>query len=140
MVDSLISAGRKSAESQGWYAVDLDGTLAFYDHWRGVDHIGEPIQPMVDRVKIWLAMGKDVRIFTARVADEVEAPAARMAIAAWCSQHIGKPLAVTCKKDRFMLQQWDDRAMQVIPNQGIALADLLTLAQKLLAQNGAGHA
>lgn len=35
----------------GWYAVDLDGTLAHYDGWRGEDHIGDPIPPMVERIK-----------------------------------------------------------------------------------------
>jgi hypothetical protein len=53
--------------NQGWIGVDLDGTLAYYDHWRGAEHIGEPIPAMLERVKRWLADGKDVRIFTARV-------------------------------------------------------------------------
>ena len=26
-----------------YFAVDLDGTLAHYDKWRGIDHIGKPI-------------------------------------------------------------------------------------------------
>ncbi len=26
----------------GWIDVDLDGTLAQYDGWKGVAHIGEP--------------------------------------------------------------------------------------------------
>jgi len=38
-------------ESDQWIGVDLDGTLAKYGEWRGVEHIGEPIPPMVDRVK-----------------------------------------------------------------------------------------
>ena len=54
-------------EPKGYIAVDLDGTLAFYDHWRGVEHVGEPIPAMVQRVRQWLSEGKDVRIFTARV-------------------------------------------------------------------------
>jgi len=28
--------------SKGWVGVDLDGTLAHYDGWKGADHIGEP--------------------------------------------------------------------------------------------------
>lgn len=35
----------------GWIGVDLDGTLAFYDSWRGIDHIGAPIPLMLQRVK-----------------------------------------------------------------------------------------
>ena len=50
----------------GWIGVDLDGTLAHYDEFRGDDYVGEPIEPMVERVKQWLDEGKDVRIFTAR--------------------------------------------------------------------------
>lgn len=46
------------ANNNGWYAVDLDGTLAHYDHWRGNDHVGEPIPRMLARVKQWLAEGK----------------------------------------------------------------------------------
>lgn len=38
--------------SSGWIGVDLDGTLAHYDSWRGVDHIGAPVIPMLDRVKV----------------------------------------------------------------------------------------
>lgn len=54
-----------------WIGVDLDGTLAHYDYWRGFDHIGEPIPLMADRVKQWLADGIEVRIVTARVSSEV---------------------------------------------------------------------
>jgi hypothetical protein len=52
----------------GWIGVDLDGTLAKYGRWAGPLEIGEPIAPMVARVRQWLAEGKEVRIFTARVA------------------------------------------------------------------------
>jgi hypothetical protein len=47
----------------GWIGVDLDGTLAHYDGWKGADHIGEPIAPMVERVKRWLSEGHEVRVF-----------------------------------------------------------------------------
>ncbi len=56
----------------GWLAVDLDGTLAEYDKFRGHDHIGAPIPAMVERVKALIASGFEVRIFTARVADPTE--------------------------------------------------------------------
>jgi len=51
----------------GWIGVDLDGTLAKYDKWIGVHHIGDPIPLMVDRVKEWLRQGITVKVFTARV-------------------------------------------------------------------------
>jgi hypothetical protein len=52
--------------NRGWIGVDLDGTLAKYDGWRGSDHIGEPIEPMLKRVQEWLEQGLTVKIFTAR--------------------------------------------------------------------------
>jgi hypothetical protein len=126
-------------ENHGWIGVDLDGTLAVYDGWRGADHIGEPVPAMLARVKAWLAEGRDVRIFTARVwkpselipefqARAREADAARDAIVRWCQQHVGRPLAVTCMKDYSMIELWDDRAVQVIPNTGVALQELINQA------------
>jgi hypothetical protein len=117
---------------KGWIGVDLDGTLAKYDEWRGVEHVGEPIAPMVERVKRWLAAGLDVRIFTARVDGGTVAlsmgnPAGeahrdiekvKSHIHAWCEMHIGQRLEITCTKDYGMIELWDDRAVQVEPNTG----------------------
>ena len=108
------------ANSNGWIGVDLDGTLAEYDYWRGYNHTGAPIPLMVDRVKAWLAEGIDVRIVTAR-ADGATPQAVWDAVKplqGWCRLHLGAVLPVTCKKDRRMIQLWDDRAIQVIPNTG----------------------
>ena len=106
-----------------WRAVDLDGTLAHYDEWRGLDHVGEPVPRMLERVRDWLIAGHDVRILTARVAvnahqSPAQAYAARRAIEAWCEQHLGRRLPVTATKDMGMVELWDDRAVQVIPNTG----------------------
>jgi hypothetical protein len=59
--------------AQGWYGFDLDGTLAFYDEWKGIDHIGEPIAPMVDLIRKMHQTGKFVKILTARVSPRAEA-------------------------------------------------------------------
>jgi hypothetical protein len=110
----------------GWIGVDLDGTLAKYDGWKGIDHIGEPIAPMVERVKKWLAEGKDVRIFTARVSEQPDKRGTQQAVAliqAWCQQHIGRVLPVTNVKDFGMVELWDDRAIQVILNRGLPLME-----------------
>ena len=130
--------------SKGWIGVDFDGTLAQYETWISAEHCDEPIEPMVERVKRWLAEGREVRIFTARVfpilaapVDSVatdwavldrvvslapsrwaEASAAVRAIRAWCRQHIGQELTITCVKDFAMIELWDDRAVQVRPNTG----------------------
>jgi len=101
----------------GWIGVDLDGTIAMYGGWQGADHIGEPIPPMVERVKDWLARGIEVKIFTARVAFD-EDGSVRKSIEMWCEKHIGATLPVTCSKDYGMVELWDDRCVQVIPNTG----------------------
>lgn len=98
----------------GWIGVDLDGTLAFYDGWKGAGQIGDPIPAMAARVRKWLAEGREVRIFTARasVPDQV-AP-----VESWCAFHFGVVLKVTNVKDFAMVELWDDRAVQVEPNTG----------------------
>lgn len=107
----------------GWIGVDLDGTLAYYDHWRGVEHIGEPIPAMVERVKAWIAKGIEVRIMTARVfqeliSGELIAGINERTVMDWCEKHIGQRLTVTCCKDYSMVELWDDRAVQVTMNTG----------------------
>jgi hypothetical protein len=105
-----------------WIGVDLDGTLAFSDQWRGRTHIGAPIPAMLIRVKDWLANGKRVKIFTARVSgDPQEAQEVRDAVTAWLVKHGLPPLEVTCVKDYGMSTLWDDRAVHVIPNTGNAI-------------------
>jgi hypothetical protein len=100
--------------ARGWIGVDLDGTLAYYDCWRGVDHIGAPVPAMLLRVKGWLMAGEDVRIFTARASD----PAAVPAIDAWCLEHVGRVLPVTNVKDFQLVVLYDDRAIGVEANTG----------------------
>jgi len=109
----------------GWIAVDLDGTLAHYEGWKGVDQIGEPVPLMLSRVKGWLAEGKSVKIFTARVhghgatiIGSTEKVDAIGPIEKWCQKHIGQVLTVTNVKDFGMIELWDDRAIQVKMNTG----------------------
>lgn len=105
--------------SSGWIGVDLDGTIAKYDHWRGIEHVGAPVPLMLDRVKKWINEGKTVKIFTARVSvpdemlEEVVAP-----IHEWCVKHGLPKLEVTCKKDFGMIELYDDRCYRVIMNTG----------------------
>lgn len=109
-----------SGLARGWIGVDLDGTLAHYDEWRGDNHIGDPIPEMVERVKAWLAKGQEVRIFTARVSGigGDRAMKFRELIQDWL-EAVGLPrLEVTCVKDYQMVELWDDRAVGVVPNTG----------------------
>ncbi len=100
----------------GWIGVDLDGTLARHDGYVSANHIGEPIQPMVERVKAWIEEGTTVKIFTARACDL--SAKGKAAIEHWCAVHIGAVLEITCCKDFDMKQLWDDRAIQVETNTG----------------------
>lgn len=103
-----------------WIGVDLDGTLAKGNGWQGMNHIGEPIRPMTDRVQAWLNEGQEVRIVTARVAlrDPIEILVITSAIELWCFNVFGQVLKITCSKDRDMLELWDDRCVQVEKNTG----------------------
>lgn len=113
MVDNL-SDWKPFEESIG---VDLDGTLAdFTDGWQGIDHIGEPLWPMVERVIQWLDEGKKVKIFTARA----DTPETIPYIRTWLRDKAGLPydMPITNVKDSTMSQIWDDRAVQMHPNTG----------------------
>lgn len=101
-------------------AVDLDGTLAKYDKFEGPTKIGAPIPAMVEKVKAMLAKGEDVRIMTARVADDKDGKATR-AIQAWCQKYLGQTLPVTNVKDQHMKALYDDRAVAVEKNTGKVL-------------------
>lgn len=101
-----------------YIGVDFDGTLAFYDEWKGPGILGEPISVMVERVKTWLAHGKRVKIFTARVSSQY-ADIERQAIQQWCKLHLGQELDVTCTKCYLMEEFWDDSAIQVVKNTGL---------------------
>lgn len=110
-----------------WTGFDLDGTLAVYTTWRGLEHIGEPIPPMIDKVKQLLRIGVTVKIFTERVASTLkpeEIERARSAIEKWCELHIGTVLPITAEKDLYMTECYDDRAVQVEYNTGKLLEDL----------------
>lgn len=106
---------------RGWIGVDLDGTLARYDRWRGEDHIGEPIERIVDLIRTYREAGYEVRIMTARVSNpegDRDVERVRALIQAYTLQHIGEVLPVTCCKDYGMIKLYDDRAVQVIANTG----------------------
>ena len=131
-VDASPSIEPQMAHNNGWIGVDLDMTLATYDHWRGSDHIGEPVPAMLAHVKKLLEEGEDVRIFTARVSPQAiighgdptaegqkdELTKVVTAIVMWCVKHVGRPLKITHSKDYSMKWCYDDRAIQMVPNEG----------------------
>lgn len=146
----------------GWYGFDLDGTLAKYDGWKGLDNIGEPIKPMVDLIKQMQAEGKTVKILTARVAprlcsethatgckcghceEEASKPPVMQEqylaelgkdgmtvkrrasdyIRYWCADNLGFIPEIVYQKDHLMLELYDDRVKQVVPNAGWLVEDI----------------
>ena len=119
-----------SVNWSGWIGVDLDGCLAHYTSWLDGE-VGEPIPAMLERVKRWLAEGREVRIVTARVglcegrseesqrvADAEFEAEQRAIIEAWCEKHVGQKVPITASKDFRMIELWDDRVVPVEKNTG----------------------
>lgn len=160
-------------EGKGWYGFDLDGTLAKYDGWKGIDHIGEPVKPMVDLIRKMHEEGKVVKILTARVAPRANAEyknhekcappdyaatadlsgfpadtkawienmyrglntwAAHEFVIDWCLKNLGFLPSITHEKDHLMLELYDDRVKQVVPNKGLLVEDLYMDYRKMLRQ------
>jgi len=149
-------------EGKGWYGFDLDGTLAKYDGWKGIDHIGAPVAPMVKLIRQMHDEGKVVKIVTARVAPrlcgETHAQGCRCGhceeeagkppvmqeqylvelekdgmtvkhrasdyIRTWCADNLGFIPEIVYQKDHLMLELYDDRVKQVIPNLGYLVEDI----------------
>lgn len=144
------------AES-GWIGVDLDGTLAHYTTWTGWNEFGSPIVPMQQRVMRWLDEGKDVRILTARIGlpmgvsprwgdqqegltysrvkrhhckltgDKFSDRDMAEAIGDWTLANVGERLQAQCFKDFMMIEYWDDRCVQVVPNTGLSIEEHLEM-------------
>jgi hypothetical protein len=111
---------RKFSDNRGWYGFDLDGTIAFYDGWKGPTHIGAPVKPMCDLIRLYLERGDRVKIFTARVTirEDGEHETARKAIEQWTVDQFGVALEVTNVKDYGLIKLYDDRAVGVEENTG----------------------
>lgn len=104
-------------------AVDLDGTLAHYDGWKGIDHIGHVIPEVANAISDAQASGAEVWIFTARVSDPSDAEQAGKYVHDWLIKNNIKFEGITAVKHKFFSEFWDDRAIQVIKNKGIFVMD-----------------
>ncbi len=100
----------KENDFRHWVGVDFDGTLATYDHYRGDDHVGDPVEPMVRLVRKLLHEGTEVRLFTARKPHPI--------LRKWMKEHLGQVLPITNVKDPGMIALYDDRAINVKRNTG----------------------
>lgn len=150
------------AQQGGWVGVDWDGTMFTFegDTWVAWNVFGQPIQAMIDRVKAWVAAGVPVRIVTARIRIPLEelnglpvysrrplntcivtgqaysdAMMSR-AIQDHAEKHGLPRLLVQCYKGARMIELWDDRAVQVVPNTGQTLTE--EHAAELSALRGRG--
>jgi len=107
-------------EQKRWVGVDLDGTLArddAEDHLLPPYPLGEPIPEMIAMVQSLLQAGVTVKVFSARACEPQSVPI----IQAWAEKHGLGRLEVTNQKDYDLIRFYDDRAIQVIPNQGRAV-------------------
>lgn len=96
-------------------AVDVDGTLAAYQGWKGYTHVGLPIAKVVQEVRDEHASGSYILIHTARITsmDGRIMPEALEALRSWLHLHqipyheiwtgVGKPYAN---------EYWDDKAVR----------------------------
>lgn len=107
----------EAKEKQGKHKViacDFDGTLSNYTTYRGVGVYGDPIIPMVDRLKGHISDGDEVVIFTARARNPKEVELIKQ----WCKDVFDKDLEVTDKKSPMFDVMYDDRAVRIEKNTG----------------------
>ena len=100
-----------------WVGVDLDGTLARDDaegHFLPPYPLGEPIPEMIALVRSLIEAGVTVKIFSARACEPESIPS----IQAWAERHGLGRLPVTNQKDYDLIRYYDDRAIQILPNEG----------------------
>lgn len=108
-----------------WVGFDLDGTLAEHGKYLGPGHIGVMIDKMKDTLLEWVRQGFRVKIMTARMSHSDTRDEAREVIQDWLEANGVPRLEVTCKKDYKMIRLYDDRAIQVIPNTGVTLEEVI---------------
>lgn len=112
------------SKEEEWIGFDLDGTLAKYDGWKGIEHIGEPVDTMVIIAKMLHRIGKKIKVLTARVAprdDGEGGDKAKKYVEAWCKKNLGFVPEITYEKDASMAALFDDRAVAVEQNTGKVL-------------------
>ena len=112
------------SKEEEWIGFDLDGTLAKYDGWKGIEHIGEPVDTMVIIAKMLHRIGKKIKVITARVAprdDGEGGDKAKKYVEAWCKKNLGFVPEITYEKDASMAALFDDRAVAVEQNTGKVL-------------------
>lgn len=132
---------KHGSEKVGEIAIDLDGTLAEYHGWAGIESIGVPIAKIADRVMDMHNAGFKIVIFTARAND----PDAIPHIEQWLADHGFPRFDITNIKRKEFTEIWDDRAISVKLNTGLTMNANAKMATKetsesaLSVQVGGGH-
>jgi hypothetical protein len=106
---------------QQWVGFDLDGTLSRTDnegHFQPPYPLGEAVPHMLATVKSLLRAGVTVKIFSARACEPSNIPL----VQAWAEKHGLGRLEVTNSKDFDLIRFYDDRAIQIMPNEGRSAA------------------
>ena len=130
--DELVA---KALADRKTVCVDLDGTLASYDGWKGSDHIGEPLSGAVEFTHK-LSEFADVVIYTTRTNTDPKLgnhEGAFELLKAWLDKHgfayhsiyqgQGKPLAAAYV---------DDRAVACVPQRdGVAAFQCVEWCRRL---------
>jgi hypothetical protein len=137
----LFEAGAEPVfvSRQEWVGVDLDGTLSRDDnpgHFEPPYPLGEPIPEMVAMVKSLMEGGVRVKIFSARACDPARIPL----IQAWAEKHGLGQMEVTNSKDFDLIRYYDDRAIQMLPNQGKSVGSAAHNARAAARGNGGNGA
>ena len=102
---------------QHWVGFDLDGTLSRTDnagHFQPPYPLGDPVPNMVATLKSLLQAGVRVKIFSARACEPANIPV----VQAWAEKNGLGRLEVTNSKDFDLIRFYDDRAIQILPNEG----------------------
>ena len=117
----------EESESRQWIGVDLDGTLAFADPWKGFEHIGKPVPTMLKRVNVWIEMGYRVKIVTART----ESRGSNSTYKKMVRKVYLPQLEITNCKDMDMIELWMIDASKSFRILGIQLVQTRALPKNL---------
>ena len=107
---------------------DLDRTIAVRHSGDSIFKIGEPIPPMIELMKHYLADGRRVKIFTAR--PKLQFPQ----IVNWLKKQGIEGVEITNLKESGMSAFFDDRAVGCQENTGITHLDIIREARRLIGK------
>jgi hypothetical protein len=139
-----------SMSTKAWFGFDIDKTAFVDEEGSRGGAIGEPVQGIIRRIKYFLRTGRTVCIVTARVNPrepdwQAQSVIVHNALVAALGEEMANQISIRCDKDRHMIDLYDDRTKQVIPNRGILVQNELRRAVEGLmviarGDGGASHA